>query len=85
MSDPYVRPAGDPVTDIDGVPVAVGVDYDTVTIHSGPWVSGGGIRLDAKQAEEFMANFVSACWQAGRQQERMSAEAERPAEGERNA
>ncbi len=74
MSDPYVRQVGDPVEDSGGQPdLVIGVDYDTVTIHAGRWVSGGGYRLDAAQAEDFAALFTRACWEAARNAERMKA------------
>lgn len=58
MPDPNVRDIG-MVEDIDGTPLEVGVDYDTVVI--------GSRRLTQAQAEEFGHLFVSACWQAARQ------------------
>ena len=45
------------VTDIDGIPVAVGVDYDTVTV--------GGVRLDHAAQEEFARLFIAAVWRSG--------------------
>ncbi len=68
MSDPYVRALG-VVTDIDGRKLGVGVDYDSVVI--GP----DGFRLNLLQAEEFARLFVSACWDAGVNAERMRQEA----------
>ena len=58
MTDVNVREVGT-VTDMDGGPLVVGVDYDLVTI--------GTRRLTQEQAEEFGHLFVSACWQAARQ------------------
>jgi hypothetical protein len=65
MADPMVRLLGR-VQDLDGAPLDVGVDYDTVTI--------GRYRFDASMAEEFAQLFVSAVWQAGQQKARMDAE-----------
>jgi glucose dehydrogenase len=72
MADPYARTIGT-VTDMDGCPVPVGVDYDAVTI--GPCLTGTGIIFTQAQAEEFAQLFVSACWQAGAQSRQMCAEA----------
>jgi hypothetical protein len=63
MSDPYVRSIGR-VEDLDGYPVAVGVDYDAVTI--------GVCKLDAGMQEEFAQLFVAAVWQAGRNRAAMT-------------
>jgi hypothetical protein len=57
MGDPYIRVTGH-VEDIDGVQLAVGVDYDTVTI--GRW------RLGLSMCEEFGRLFIAACWEAAR-------------------
>ena len=59
MPNPFVREIGR-VTDLDGIPVTVGVDYDTVTIM--------GAKLTASVAEKFAHLFVAAAWQAGRVQ-----------------
>jgi hypothetical protein len=67
MPDPYVRILGE-VTDMDGLRLGVGVDYDTVTI--------GRHQLTQAQAEEFARVFVSAVWQAGQQKARMDEEQE---------
>ena len=61
MGDAYVREVGS-VEDVDGVPLAVGVDYGTVTI-GGPG-SRWAWRLDSRQAETFAQLFTAACWQA---------------------
>jgi hypothetical protein len=67
MSDPHVREVGRIDWEIDdgvaGIPLQVGVDYDTVTIGSGEttW------RLSASQLEEFAQLLVRACWEAARQ------------------
>jgi predicted alpha/beta-hydrolase family hydrolase len=55
MPDPFVRELGR-VEDIDGAALAVGVDYDTVSI--------GGHRLASAQLEEFARLFTAAHWQA---------------------
>jgi hypothetical protein len=55
MPDPFVRELGR-VEDIDGAALAVGVDYDTVSI--------GGHRLAGAQLEEFARLFIAAHWQA---------------------
>ena len=66
MADPRVRELGR-MTSLDGMPVVIGVDYDSVTIHAGEFVSGGGIRLECVQAEEFARLFVASCWLAAAQ------------------
>jgi hypothetical protein len=56
------------MTGLDGMPVIIGVDYDSVTIHAGEFVSGGGIRLGLSvQVDEFTSLFVAGCWQAAAQ------------------
>jgi hypothetical protein len=64
MNDPNVRHLGD-VEGYDGEKIAVGVDYDTVAIYMGAWLSADGIRLTGEKAEEFGRLFVAAGWQAG--------------------
>jgi hypothetical protein len=61
MQDPHVRPVGSPVTDIDGLVVKVGVDYDSVSIRIG----GVEARLASAAACEFAEHYASALWQAG--------------------
>ena len=63
MGDPHVRAVGE-VEDAGTHPLAVGVDYDTVTLG---WRGGVVWRLSSSAAEEFAQLFVSACWQAARQ------------------
>ena len=58
MPDPYVRVVGH-VRDMRGGRLAVGVDYDAVTI--------GKRRYGPHQLAEFAAVFVDACMQAARQ------------------
>jgi hypothetical protein len=74
MAHPYVREVGS-VTDMDEMQLAVGVDFDTVAIYVGAWMSADGVRLTQAQAEEFAQLFVSACWQAGRNARQMAEEA----------
>ena len=69
MSNPYVRPVGG-VTDLDGRPVKVGVDYDSVSIDAPRF-----FRLGADQAQEFARLYVTACWEAGQNKHRMDEEA----------
>ena len=71
MGNPRVRVV-DVLSDMDGMPVYVGVDYDTVTIHAGVFVPGGGIRLESSQAEDFARAFVAACWEAAAQRTTMT-------------
>jgi len=66
MADPHVRATGH-VEDLDGTRLYAGVDYDTVTIHAGVYMPGGGIRLGPDQAEDFARLYVAACWEAARQ------------------
>jgi hypothetical protein len=56
MPDPFVREIGR-VTDLDGIPVTVGVDYDTVTIS--------GCKLTVAVQGEFARLLAAAVWQAG--------------------
>lgn len=65
MADQFVRQLG-AVTDIDGIPLPVGVDYDCVSI--------GNVRLTSGLAEEFARLFMHACWVAGGQRAEMAAE-----------
>lgn len=58
MADPYVRQIGR-LSDADGVLVAVGVDYDLITL--------AGRRLTAAQVEELAQLLVRATWEAARQ------------------
>lgn len=60
----HVREIGR-VTDMDGVELVVGVDYDAVTIG---YEHLEKFRLLSTAAEEFGQLFISACWQAARQQ-----------------
>ena len=72
MADPYVREVGRLVA-MDGKPLVVGVDYDTVTI--GPSAYTEPIwRLTQDQADDFGRAFISACWQAGENKRRMVSE-----------
>ena len=68
MTGPYVRTIG-AVEDMDGVTVAVGVDYDAVT------VSAPG-RFTLEQAGEFARLFTSAWREAERQRGQLAAETE---------
>ena len=56
------------VTDIDGLTVQVGTDFDSVSIKAG----GVRVRLDRDAAEEFARMFVAACWAAGSHEEKAS-------------
>jgi hypothetical protein len=62
--DPNVRVLGQ-IEDIDGQLLDVGVDYGTVAIYVGGWLSADGVRLDSAQAEEFGRLFIAASWRAG--------------------
>jgi len=62
MADPHVRQV-DVVEDMDGRPLWVGVDYDTVTIGLPPYEVW---KLTSSQAEQFAQVFVRACWEAAR-------------------
>lgn len=75
MANPYVYPVGDPIPGAGDQPdVIVGVDYDSVTIHLGKWVPGGGVVTLGAQLEPFVAALVAASWAAGQNTERMRAE-----------
>lgn len=54
-TDAFVRELGR-VTDLDGIPVTVGVDYGAVTIS--------GCKLAGVALEEFARLFTAAHWQA---------------------
>lgn len=64
MSDPYVRQLGE-IEGYDGEKIAVGIDYDTVALYMGGWLSADGIRLTGPKAEEFARLFIAAVWDAG--------------------
>lgn len=65
VPDENVRTLGQ-VEDIDGTPITVGVDYDTVVVAAR--------RLTRAQAEEFAQLFIAACWEAADCGGRMAAE-----------
>lgn len=67
MADKYVREIGR-VEDVDGLPLAVGTDYGTVTI--GPPGTQRG--LVTEQADELAAMLITALWQAERDAGRMA-------------
>ena len=73
MADPYGREVGR-MTDLDGMTVILGLDYDSVTIHAGTFTPGGGIRLESLQADEFAQLYSRACWEAGAQAARLEAD-----------
>ena len=54
------------LSQMNGENIRVVVDYDTVIV--------GAYRFSRAQAEEFAHVFVSACWDAARNAERMSQE-----------
>jgi len=56
MPDPFVREIGR-VTDLDGIPVTVGIDYDTVTIS--------GCKLSRVKLPDFIRLVFEAAWDAG--------------------
>lgn len=72
MSNPMVREVGR-IEDIDGSKLVVGVDLDSVTIGYADDMEP--IRLTFMAAGEFAQLFVSACWQAGWNNARMTAPA----------
>jgi len=63
---PYIREVGR-LQDMDGIPIVLGVDYDTVTIQAADLP----VQLTRDQAEEFAQIYVSACWEAGENKRRM--------------
>ncbi len=65
MPDPFVRTLGT-LEDIDGIPVKVGVDYDTVSIQAGDTV----VRLGQYSIAPFGMLFTAACYDAGQSLER---------------
>jgi hypothetical protein len=66
--DPHVREVGhvdwEAGDGVAGIPLQVGVDYDTVTIGSGEMTW----RLGAAQVEELAQLLVSATWEAAAHQ-----------------
>lgn len=66
MANPHVWEVGS-VTSLDGVPVHVGVDYDSVVIRGAT-----SVRLSREQAETFSQLWVRACWEAGRQAQELA-------------
>lgn len=68
MGNPYVREIGR-VEDIDGLPLAVGVEDGTVTIG----LLAETRNLIAEQADEPAALLITALWQAERDAGRMAA------------
>jgi hypothetical protein len=55
VGDPRVYPVG-ALSDIDGLKVEVGVDYDTVFVRAG----GVSFRLGAVQRSVFLSMFIEA-------------------------
>ena len=72
MADEFVQEIGK-LSTFDGALLAVTADYDTVIVGSNFFHPG--YRMSLSQCEEFASLFVSACWQAGRNAERMAMEA----------
>jgi hypothetical protein len=71
-TDPYVREVGRLVA-MDGVPLVVGVDYDTVTIGPSSYTEPIW-RLTREQVDDFGKAFIIACWEAGENKHRMNEE-----------
>ena len=69
MTIPQVREVGR-VQAMDGLAVAVGVDYDAISLT----VAGHRVLLESHQAETFAQLYVAAVWQAGQQRRRMTEE-----------
>ena len=65
MSNPAVFEVGS-VNSLDGVPVHVGVDYDSISIRGAT-----SARLSREQAETFAQLFIHASWLAGQQEKRL--------------
>lgn len=70
MPDPYVREIGR-LTDDVGRVVIVGVDYGAVTLRTLHTRTSGAVALGCAQAEELGQLYVSACWAAARDSERI--------------
>src|SRR5262249_26560390 len=71
MADPSVREIGR-VEDMDGTPVVIGVDYDTVTI--------GTVRLTAYSAEGSMLRNAGVSWDVWRPDDLQSGRIQRELE-----
>jgi len=68
MTDPNVRKIGE-VDGIDGERLVIGVDYDTVAVYFGAWMSADGARLTSSQVAQFAQMLAAAAWQAQQQSE----------------
>jgi hypothetical protein len=80
VSDSYVHEIGR-LTDPDGRQLVVSVDHDTVAIGNSSEVA---YYLGSIEAEEFAQLLIAACWQAARNNARMTAPA-LPAHDQREA
>lgn len=63
--NPAVFEVGSVIT-LDGVPVHVGVDYDSIAVRGAT-----SVRMSRQQAETFAQLFIHASWLAGQQEKRM--------------
>ena len=71
MADlPFVREIGR-LEDGQGRIVIVGTDYGTVTLRTLHTRTSGAVELSPALAEEFGQLYVSACWAAARDGERL--------------
>ncbi len=70
--DPYVREVGR-LEDDQGRIVIVGTDYGGVTLRTLRTRTSGAVALSPALAEEFGQLYVSACWAAARDGERLLA------------
>lgn len=61
MSNPQVFDVDQFETELDGLRVTVGVDYDSITITGGAM----GIRLTLADSGRFARAFTEAAWRAG--------------------
>lgn len=68
--DPYVREI-DRMSDDAGRVIVVGVDHGAVTLRTLHTRTSGAVALSPVLAEEFAQLYVSACWQAARDGERL--------------
>lgn len=70
MPDPFVREIGRLADDVGRV-VIVGTDYGAVTLRTLHARTSGAVALSPALAEELGQLYVSACWAAARDGERL--------------
>jgi len=77
-TDPYAREIGR-IEDEQGRIIVVGTDHGTVTLRTLHTRTGGAVALGGLKSEEFGQLYISACWAAARDCERMAGALAHPA------